>query len=185
MWVAHVKGTSIRSLAFTGRGQPDTSSSKWRGYDRYVRGRDTLSGQEQRGLDLFRSRCASCHTEPLFTNNQFASNGLPVDTALNDLGRSKVTRIDADAFTFRVPSLRNIAVTHPYMHDGRYKRLREVLAFYGSPEQHANYADPRIRAIGVLRDDERKDMIAFLFTLTDHEFLNDPRHRDPFTVIQR
>lgn len=154
-------------------------------YDRYMHGTDTFSIQEIHGLELFRSRCVSCHTEPLFTNNQFASNGLPVDTALNDLGRSKVTRIDADAFTFRVPSLRNIAVTHPYMHDGRFKRLREVLSFYGTPELHAEHADVRMRSIGVLRDDERKDIIAFLLTLTDHEFLKDPRHRDPFTAIQR
>lgn len=154
-------------------------------YDRYMRGTDTLSRQEQRGLDLFRSRCASCHTEPLLTNNQFASNGLVPDTTLNDVGRSKVTRVDGDAYTFRVPSLRNIAVTHPYMHDGRFKRLREVLSFYGTPEMHAEHADARIRSIGVLRDDERKDIIAFLLTLTDDEFLHDPHHRDPFTMIQR
>ena len=102
-----------------------------------------------------------------------------------DIGRSKVSRDDTDSYKFRVPSLRNIAVTHPYMHDGRFKRLREVIAFYGSPDVHSSYADPRMRAIGALRDDERKDIIAFLLTLTDAEFLRAPQHGDPFTAIQR
>lgn len=154
-------------------------------YDRYIAGTDTFSMQERRGLEVFRTRCASCHTEPLFTNNQFASNGLPIDSALQDIGRSKVSRDDTDYYKFRVPSLRNIAVTHPYMHDGRFKRLREVVAFYSSPGMHSIYADPRMHAIGLLRDDERKDIIAFLLTLTDADFLRASQHADPFTANQR
>lgn len=173
-----------RILTALGRFSASLVSANSR-YDRYVRGTDTFSMQEMRGLEAFRSRCASCHAEPLFTNNQFASNGLPVDTALMDIGRSKVSHNASDTYTFRVPSLRNIAVTHPYMHDGRCKRLRDVLAFYGSSELHQNSEDPRMRAVGILRDDERKDIIAFLLTLTDDEFLRAPQHGDPFTAIRR
>jgi cytochrome c peroxidase len=173
-----------RILSALGRFAASLVSANSR-YDRYVRGTDTFSLQEVRGLEAFRSRCTSCHAEPLFTNNQFANNGLPVDTALMDIGRSKVSHNAADAYTFRVPSLRNIAVTHPYMHDGRYKRLREVIAFYGSSELHVHSADQRIRAIGILRDDQRKDIIAFLLTLTDDDFLRAPQHGDPFTLIRR
>ncbi|MFN5378786.1 MAG: cytochrome-c peroxidase [Ignavibacteria bacterium] len=154
-------------------------------YDRFIAGLDSFSLQEKRGLDVFRARCATCHTEPLFSSNQLVSNGLPVDTALMDIGRSKVSRLEADSFRFRVPSLRNVAVTHPYMHDGRYKRLREVVTYYASPELHERHADPRIRAIGILRDEERKDIIAFLLTLTDTEFLRATEHGDPFTAIRR
>ena len=176
--------TIPRVLAALGRFSASLISSNSR-YDRYLAGTDTFSIQEQRGLNIFRTRCSTCHVEPLFTNNQFMSNGIAVDTALRDMGRSTVSHNDSDAYKFRVPSLRNIAVTHPYMHDGRYKRLREVLSFYGNPEWHAPYADHRIRSIGVLSDNERKDIIAFLLTLTDETFLRDPRHADPFTEIRR
>lgn len=154
-------------------------------YDSYVTGTDTFSLQEKRGLGLFRKHCATCHAEPLFTNNEFVNNGLPVDSMLMDIGRSKISHDDADLYKFRVPSLRNIAVTHPYMHDGRFKRLRDVLAFYGSPEHQGHHADKRIRAIGVLRDEERKDIIAFLLTLTDNAFLKDVRYSDPWYTMRR
>ncbi|MBU3700401.1 MAG: c-type cytochrome, partial [Candidatus Kapabacteria bacterium] len=134
-------------------------------YDRFMAGTDTLADNEQRGLALFRRHCASCHTEPLFTNGDFASNGLAPGTITPDSGRYEVTHNTADLFRFAVPTLRNITLTHPYMHDGRFKRLRDVLAHYANPSAHAPHADPRIRAIGPLADPDRKDIIAFLMTL--------------------
>ena len=134
-------------------------------YDRYMAGTDTLADNEQRGLQLFRHHCASCHTEPLFTNGDVASNGLPASTTEPDSGRYIVTHNTDDLFRFKVPTLRNITLTHPYMHDGRFKRLRDVLAHYATPSAHAPHTDPRIRAIGPLNDAERKDIIAFLMTL--------------------
>lgn len=136
-------------------------------YDRAMAGTDTLAGNEQHGLRLFRRHCASCHTEPLFTNNDVASNGLVPDPMLPDSGRIIVTREDRDLFRFRVPTLRNISRTYPYMHDGRFRKLRDVLAHYASPDAMADHADPRVKAIGPLSDVERKDIIAFLLTLTD------------------
>ena len=154
-------------------------------YDRFRRSLDSLTTNELRGYKLFQLHCNTCHTEPLFTNNTFVSSGLPADSMLNDSGRYRVTHDVLDMYRFRVPSLRNIAVTHPYMHDGRFKRLRDVMAFYADPSRHASHADPRIGGIGVLNDAARKDIIAFLLTLTDDEFLRSPQHADPFTAIQR
>lgn len=148
-------------------------------YDRYMAGRDTLAMNEKRGLEVFRGKCASCHAEPLFTNNTFRSNGLPVDSALRDTGRIRLTFDEADRYRFKVPALRNVAVTHPYMHDGRFKRLRDVLGHYGTPSGHADHADPLVKTIGVLRDDQKKDIIAFLLTLTDDDFLRNPKFSDP------
>ena len=149
-------------------------------YDGYVNGSDTFALNEVRGLKLFREKCATCHAEPLLTNNTFRSNGLHVDTALQDTGRIRITFDDADRYRFKVPSLRNIAVTHPYMHDGRFKRLRDVLWHYGTPGGIADHADPLVQSIGVLRDNERKDLIAFLLTLTDESFLKNPKFADPY-----
>lgn len=136
-------------------------------YDRAMAGTDTLADHEQNGLRLFRRHCATCHAEPLFTTNDFASNGLPANADAPDSGRIAVTHKEEDRFRFRVPSLRNIARSYPYMHDGRFKKLRDVLAHYASPHMLADHADPRVRAIGPLSDVERKDIMAFLLTLTD------------------
>ncbi|MBU3740776.1 MAG: c-type cytochrome [Candidatus Kapabacteria bacterium] len=136
-------------------------------YDRYIAGKDTLAENELRGLQLFRAHCASCHAEPLFTNNGFASNGLRPNAALPDSGRYLVTHNQQDLFRFRVPTLRNITRTHPYMHDGRFKKLRDVLAHYASPQALDGHADASVRSIGPLSDVDRKDIIAFLMTLED------------------
>lgn len=156
--------TIPRVLRALGRFVAGLVSSNSR-YDRAMRGEDTLTENEQRGLRHFRRHCASCHTEPLFTNNGFASNGLQPNPAFPDSGRILVTHDAQDLFRFRVPSLRNIMRTHPYMHDGRFKRLRDVLAHYSNTAALPDHTDPRVRAIGPLTDVERKDIIAFLMTL--------------------
>lgn len=148
-------------------------------YDRYLAGKDTFSIQEKNGLAVFRARCSSCHREPLFTDNSFRNNGIPPDSSLNDTGREKITHFKEDLYKFKVPSLRNIEMTFPYMHDGRYKKLKDVLAHYSGGEKNKNSNDPDLDKIGVLTDKDRKDIIAFLLTLTDRNFLNDQRFRDP------
>ncbi|MCW3102809.1 MAG: Cytochrome-c peroxidase [Bacteroidetes bacterium] len=145
-------------------------------YDRYIAGRDTFSMQEKNGLQLFRAKCASCHREPLFTDNSYRSNGLKPDTSLNDTGRGKVSGVQTDNYKFRVPGLRNIEMTFPYMHDGRFRKLKDVLNHYSNSP---STADPDITKIGTLSDKERTDIIAFLLTLTDKEFLYDARFADP------
>ena len=142
-------------------------------YDKYIRkevGGD-FNTQEINGLRLFRTHCASCHTEPLFTNNGFEKNGLPIDTTLNDFGRMSVTRKAVDSLKFKVPTLRNSQFTFPYMHDGRFRKLRDVLNHYAS-------ADGLNTPI-VLNSNEKTDIVAFLLTLTDNDFLFDKRFGFP------
>ena len=146
-------------------------------YDRHIRkepGGD-FSAQELNGLAVFRQHCASCHTEPLFTNGGFANNGLPVDTTLMDFGRIRITQKPADSLCFKVPTLRNIQFTYPYMHDGRFKKLLEVVNHYTGGIQQSATLDERLQTPVVLTHEQKIDLVAFLLTLTDREFLFDPR----------
>ena len=150
-------------------------------YDRYIRfeaGGD-FSAQELNGLKLFRTHCASCHTEPLFTNNDFENNGLPIDTSLSDLGRMRITQNPDDARKFKVPTLRNIQFTYPYMHDGRFKKLKEVINHYTNGIEHTKTLSPVLQKPIVLSANEKVDLIAFLLTLTDTQFLFDTRFGYP------
>jgi cytochrome c peroxidase len=149
-------------------------------YDRYMEGRDTFSMQEKSGLAIFRAKCAGCHKEPLFSDNSFRNNGLQPDTSINDLGRGVITGAFTDNYKFRVPSLRNIEMTFPYMHDGRFRKLKDVLAHYSDPQRHNMNSDAELKKTGTLNDKERKDIIAFLLTLTDRDFLNDRRFMNPY-----
>jgi cytochrome c peroxidase len=148
-------------------------------YDRYRSGKDTFSRSEKRGLSLFRKCCTSCHREPLFTDNSYSHNGLQVDTSINDLGRAALTGLDRDRYYFKVPGLRNVQMTFPYMHDGRFRKLEDVMEHYGNAGALSKGANPRLAAIGILTDENKKDLIAFLLTLTDKGFLYDRRFADP------
>ena len=148
-------------------------------YDKYIAGKDTFSIQEKSGLASFRAKCASCHKEPLFTDNSYRNNGLKADTSLNDKGREKITGKEEDAYKFKVPSLRNIEMTFPYMHDGRYRKLKDVMNHYSSSVNHNPTTDEEVNKIGNLSEKERKDIIAFLLTLSDKKFLTDKRFGDP------
>jgi cytochrome c peroxidase len=140
-------------------------------YDRMRLGLDSFSTQEQNGYALFQKNCARCHTEPLFTNGGFEKNGLPADPELNDWGRMRITQNPADSLKFKVPTLRNIEFSYPYMHDGRFRKLRDVLHFYTSPEA---------AALGIaLTTNEKVDLTAFLLTLTDKAFLFHPAFSFP------
>ena len=132
-------------------------------YDRVQSGAEQFTEQEQNGYRLFQKNCASCHTEPFFTNQGFEKNGLPVDTFFNDFGRMMVTQNPLDSLKFKVPTLRNIEFSYPYMHDGRFKKLREVVQYYA---QSAAF-EGKI----TLTPNERVDLVAFLLTLTDKDFL--------------
>jgi cytochrome c peroxidase len=137
-----------------------SSNSK---YDRVQSGAEQFTEQEQNGYRLFQKNCASCHTEPFFTNQGFEKNGLPVDTFFNDFGRMMVTQNPLDSLKFKVPTLRNIEFSYPYMHDGRFKKLREVVQYYAQ--------SPTFEGKITLTPNERVDLVAFLLTLTDKEFL--------------
>ena len=149
-------------------------------YDQYQRKEIEFSIQEKKGLKLFKKNCNSCHTAPLFNSNNLESNGLPIDTIFNDLGRYTITQLKKDSMKFRVPTLRNIEVTFPYMHDGRYKKLREVIKYYTEElNTKTTYLSPRLKRKISLNSNEQKDLIAFLLTLTDKEFLYNKRFSFP------
>jgi cytochrome c peroxidase len=143
-------------------------------YDKVMRKEPgvAFSENEAKGLQLFRKHCASCHTEPLFTNNSFENNGLRPDSLLRDGGRAKITRVKSDSLKFKVPSLRNIEVSYPYMHDGRFRNLQMVLFHYGNDIQHTSNLSPKLAKGISLSEQDKNSIIAFLKTLTDEEFLH-------------
>ena len=149
-------------------------------YDQYIRGEVEFTNQEKNGLKLFEKLCNSCHTAPLFNSNQFASNGLSIDTAFNDLGRYTITKVGSDSLKFRIPTLRNIEHTYPYMHDGRFHKLREVVQYYAEELDRSNpYLSDELKAGMKLSENDQKDLVAFLCTLTDRSFLYNRRFGFP------
>jgi len=151
-------------------------------YDRYMAG-DTaahFNEQEKSGLALFRKQCASCHPEPLFTNFKFENNGLPQDSLEPDSGRYLITKKKADVFRFKVPSLRNIDASFPYMHDGRFRTLRQVMDYYAANSSRSTTTGKKSLSDDYqLGDKEKKDLIAFLLTLSDTGFLRNKEFQHP------
>ena len=148
-------------------------------YDKVKRKEEVFTKQEKAGYKLFKKNCASCHTEPLFTSGNFENNGLPIDKSLNDIGRGKITQIASDNYKFKVPTLRNIEFSFPYMHDGRFKSLNEVLNHYSAGINHTPNLSPKLKNGIDLTSNQKVDIIAFLLTLTDKEFLFNPAYQFP------
>jgi cytochrome c peroxidase len=148
-------------------------------YDQYLKGQTTLTTAEGNGLNIFRSKCASCHVEPLLTDHSFRSNGLNVDAILQDSGRATITQLASDLYKFKVPSLRNVSRTWPYMHDGRFNTLDEVYDHYATIDSTKLNLDTVLRNGIQLTSLERSELTAFLNTLTDFSFINDQRFKDP------
>ena len=150
-------------------------------FDKYIREEagGSLTQEEWTGYALFNSKCASCHATDLMTDNSFRNNGLVVNPAINDLGRYRVTELATDYYKFKVPSLRNVAMTAPYMHDGRFGTLESVLDYYSSGVTDSPTLDPILKQNGVLgialTSTEKVQLIAFLKTLTDNQYLTDKR----------
>jgi cytochrome c peroxidase len=157
-----------------------SSNSK---YDKVMNNEDKFTVQEQNGYQIFKKNCASCHTEPLFTNGSFTNNGIGLDTILNDMGRMIVTQSKEDAYKFKVPTLRNIEFSHPYMHDGRFKKLNEVLNHYANGIKKSETLDAKLQNGIVLTSNQKVDLTAFLLTLSDKEFLFDAKFAYPKEVI--
>lgn len=148
-------------------------------YDRVMLNKEVFNLQELKGYELFKLHCASCHTEPLFTNGQFENNGLSIDTTLNDYGRVKVTHVASDSSKFKVPTLRNIEFSYPYMHDGRFKRLSDVLNHYTNGIHQSSTLSSKLQNPIHLNSNDKVDLISFLLTLTDKEFLFNPNFSYP------
>lgn len=139
----------------------------------------TLTQEEQDGYAIFNLKCASCHATDLFTDNSFRNNGLSINPSINDVGRFRVTELPQDMYKFKVPSLRNIEKTAPYMHDGRLYTLESVLNHYSSGVVNSATLDPSLNNNGTLgiplTNLEKTKLIAFLKTLTDNQYLTDKR----------
>jgi cytochrome c peroxidase len=138
-------------------------------YDKVKRGEAAFTSTEQAGYDLFVQKCSACHTEPLFTDHNYRNNGL--DQTFTDLGRGLITGNSSDNGKFKVPSLRNVELTYPYMHDGRFFTLSQVLDHYHTGVQQSATLDPLLQTGIVLTSTEKQQLIAFLKTLTDYELL--------------
>lgn len=150
-------------------------------FDKYRRNESggSLSQDELDGYAIFNQKCASCHATDIFTDNSFRNNGLPINPSVNDIGRYRVTELEQDRYKFKVPSLRNIEKTAPYMHDGRLYTLEAVLNHYSSGVANTQNLDQSLNNNGILgiplTSTEKIKLISFLKTLTDNEFLTNPK----------
>lgn len=138
-------------------------------FDLYKKGKETLTSAESAGYTIYKNKCSTCHTEPLMTDLSYRNNGL--DTYFDkDPGRAKITFDLGDSGKFKVPSLRNVEVTGPYMHDGRFLTLDQVLSHYGNVKLSYTLDTMLVNNI-VLTQVEKENLTAFLKTLTDKNFL--------------
>jgi len=142
-------------------------------YDKYVKGEESLSADAMEGKALFDSKCSTCHEGVLQTDQSFRNNGLAIGNP-TDKGRALITGNEEDNFKFRVPSLRNWQFTYPYMHDGRFRTIDEVLEHYNSGVVTSATLDTLLQNGIPLSATEREKLKAFLETLNDEGFINNP-----------
>ncbi|GAB4380614.1 MAG: hypothetical protein Kow0075_12020 [Salibacteraceae bacterium] len=164
-------------------------------YDFYIEGKADFTESEKRGMELFFAEynpafpdksgadCAHCHSGNNFDSQRYINNGLDEKPNQTDLGRELVTGNPADRAKFKVPSLRNIALTAPYMHDGRFSTLEEVIHHYNKGIKKSPTLDPALEyttQTGLMLDEQDvQDLISFLNTLTDTHLVNNPMYANP------
>lgn len=156
-------------------------------YDRYRlnKAEGTLSQDELSGLELIRQKCQGCHSGELFTDQSYHNNGLDADFLSTDheglyQGRYRISYDILDIGKFKTPSLRNVTLTAPYMHDGRLGSLEAVLDHYSNGIKGSATLDGKLAAGGMkLTNQQKQQIIAFLHTLTDQEFTRNPDHEKP------
>lgn len=165
-------------------------------FDKSLRGEAVLTPSEQRGKNLFFTEynaffplasgadCVHCHSGTNFENDLYMNNGLDSDADMMDDGRMKATGDPLDKGKFKVPTLRNIELTFPYMHDGRFNTLEEVVDHYNSGMVSSSTLDPSQSSpvlTGLFLDSTDKvDLVNFLKTLTDYEVISNPAYQSPF-----
>lgn len=151
-------------------------------FDQYLKGEMSLTNAEDNGRIIFEQKCSACHSGALQTDESFRNTGMYYNAELADAGRYRVTLDSVDFMKFRVPSLRNIAHTSPYMHDGRFLSLEAVLNFYSNGLEDNPRLDPILRngeTIGIpLNEQEKQDLISFLKTLSDENLLINPQYSE-------
>ncbi|MEO8112598.1 MAG: cytochrome c peroxidase [Ginsengibacter sp.] len=148
-------------------------------YDKVKRGEDSFNNAEAHGYELFKAHCANCHKEPLFTDESYRNNGLALNDYLKDYGRMRITGDPADSLKFIVPSLRNVSVTFPYMHDGRLYSLYKVVDHYRKGIVQSATLDSSLQKPFNITDVERDELVYFLHTLKDTSFLKNKRFSQP------
>lgn len=152
----------------------ETVNSK---FDDWSNNLGKLTAQEERGRQLFvgdKAKCFDCHRMEDFTNDEFKNIGLYDERKLTDAGLYNITKKENDKGKFKTPGLRNVAVTAPYMHNGMFKTLEEVLNYYNSPDwfiENSVNRDDAFKTPLRLTAQEKKDIIAFLKTLTDKKYI--------------
>jgi len=147
-------------------------------YDQFLAGKAQLTPEEEAGRKLFfaphqkgGAGCFECHSGPHFSDFEYRNNGLPITEDLQDFGRFQVTGKQEDRLLFSTPSLRNIAITSPYMHDGRFAKLEEAVGHYQKPLHRSATLDARLQPTGLnFGAAETASLVAFLRTLTDPQF---------------
>ncbi len=155
-------------------------------FDQYLLGEAILTPEEQNGFNVFmdeeKGDCFHCHgsnNNPLWTDNEFHNNGL--DSSFSDLGLGAITGDPADNGKFKTPSIRNLAFTAPYMHDGRFNTLEEVINHYSEGLKPSSTIDPLMKKVnqgGVnLSNKDKADLKAFLLSLSDQEFIKNPNFK--------
>ncbi len=144
-------------------------------YDKVIAGTATFSADENEGKQIFEQKCSSCHSGVLFTDQNFRNNGLAQNS---DKGRYVITLSATDEYKFKVPSLRNVGYTAPYMHDGRFFSLEEVIDHYRLGVQPSATLDTILQQNGntgiTITNDEKSKLILFLKTLSDEDFIKNP-----------
>lgn len=142
-------------------------------YDLVRAGKAQFNADESAGYAIYKTHCASCHAEPLMSTGDFSNNKLPLQPLMPDYGRFKITLHAKDSFIFKIPSLRNLSYSFPYMHDGRFSSLRQVLQHYRrGPGKQVYTAQP-------FTLENENQLLAFLFTLNDSVFVQNPAYKVP------
>ena len=147
-------------------------------YDQFLNGRTKLTAIEEQGLNLFMSNktnCSNCHSGFLLTNQNIENNGLY--SVYKDIGAMRLTQNPSDEGKFKIPSLRNIALTYPYMHDGSLKTLEEVIEHYNSGGSNHKNKNTLIKPLN-LSQSEIEALVAFLSTLTDYNFITNKNYQN-------
>lgn len=158
-------------------------------YDKVMKGETAFTEEEKKGYIIFQKNCSSCHPEPDFTDHDFYNTGIDKsivkdmekDPDLMNLGRERISFQEKDRGKFKTPTLRNISLTAPYMHDGRFQKLEEVIDHFSSGVKESKWTDPRLLSASLrLSNDQKKELLSFLETLTDREITEDRRFSNPF-----
>lgn len=182
------KELAAEAIAQFERSMVSSGNSK---YDRVTRQETFFTESEENGFLMFfdaaqgllpDAECGHCHNAPLFTTNEYFNNGLDGVDSVDDFvdkGRGTVTGVPFDQGTFRIPTLRNISFSAPYMHDGRFDTLEEVIDHYNSGGNYADNRHPLIVPLG-LSEENKRDLLAFIRTLDDPDFNSNPAFQSPF-----